>query len=215
MQEKKEVSFVEGSVFQSLLRFSLPVLGALILQAAYGAVDLLVVGWFGDASSISAVGTGSIFMNMATFIITSLAMGSTVLIGQHIGEQRPDKAGDAVGTTIVLFSVLGVVMTVLLEVFAGTIVGILQVPQESVGQSITYIRICSAGILIIIAYNVISGVLRGVGNANLPFLFVGVACVVNIVGDFLLVGVCKMGVAGAAIATISAQLVSVIISLSY
>lgn len=213
MQEKKEVSFVEGSVFQSLLRFSLPVLGALILQAAYGAVDLLVVGWFGDASSISAVGTGSTFMNMATFIITSLAMGSTVLIGQHIGEQRPDKAGDAVGTTIVLFSILGVVMTVLLEVFAGTIVGILQVPQESVGQSITYIRICSAGILIIIAYNVISGVLRGVGNANLPFLFVGVACVVNIIGDFLLVGACKMGVAGAAIATISAQLVSVIISI--
>ena len=92
-ENKKEVSFVEGPIFQSLIRFALPVLGALILQAAYGAVDLLVVGWFGDASSISAVGTGSNFMQMVTLIITSLAMGSTVMIGQHIGEGKPDKAG--------------------------------------------------------------------------------------------------------------------------
>ena len=92
-ENKKEISFVEGPIFQSLIRFALPVLGALILQAAYGAVDLLVVGWFGDASSISAVGTGSSFMQMVTFIITSLAMGSTVMIGQHIGEGKPDKAG--------------------------------------------------------------------------------------------------------------------------
>jgi Na+-driven multidrug efflux pump len=79
-----------------MVNFAVPVLGALILQAAYGAVDLLVVGRFGDASSISAVGTGSSFMQMVTFIITSLAMGSTVVIGQHIGERKPEKAGNAV-----------------------------------------------------------------------------------------------------------------------
>ena len=94
MKEKKEITFTEGSVFQSLVRFAIPVLGALILQAAYGAVDLLVVGRFGNAASISAVGTGSAFMQMVTFIITSLAMGSTVIIGQHIGEQKPEKAGE-------------------------------------------------------------------------------------------------------------------------
>lgn len=213
VDNKKENSFMEGSVFKAMLRFALPVLGALILQAAYGAVDLLVVGRFGDASSISAVGTGSSFMQMVTFVITSLAMGATVTIGQHIGEKRPKDAGDAVGTTVVLFAVLGVVLTVLLEVFAGNIVAILQVPEASVVQTITYLRICSGGILIIIAYNVISGILRGVGNANLPFLFVGIACVVNIVGDLVLVGVLHMDVAGAAIATVAAQFVSVIASL--
>lgn len=196
-----------------MIRFAVPVLGALILQAAYGAVDLLVVGQFGDASSISAAGTGSAFMQMVTFVITSLAMGATVTIGQHIGEKKPKEAGNAVGTTVILFLVLGVVMTVLLEVFAGNIVALLQVPEASVDKAITYIRICSGGILIIIAYNVISGVLRGVGNANLPFIFVGIACVVNIVGDLLLVGVFRMDVAGAAIATVAAQLVSVIASL--
>lgn len=208
----KENSFTEGPVFAAMIRFALPVLGALILQAAYGAVDLLVVGHFGDASSISAVGTGSAFMQMVTFIITSLAMGSTVTIAQHIGEQKPKEAGNAVGTTILLFLIIGIALTVLLEVFAGDIAQLLSVPAEAFEKTVTYIRICSGGILIIIAYNVISGVLRGVGNANLPFLFVGVACVVNMIGDFLFVGVFRMGVAGAALATVLAQGVSVLIS---
>ena len=208
----KENSFLEGSIFKSLMRFAVPVLGALILQAAYGAVDLIVVGWFGDAASISAVGTGSGFMQMVTFIITSLAMGSTVIIGQHIGEQRPEEAGNTVGTTILLFAIIGIVMTAMLELFAGKIVGLLQVPAESVDKTILYLRICSAGILVIIAYNVISGVLRGVGNARLPFLFVGIACIVNMIGDLFFVGTCKMDVAGAALATVLAQFVSVVLS---
>ena len=212
-ENKKEISFVEGPIFQSLIRFALPVLGALILQAAYGAVDLLVVGWFGDASSISAVGTGSNFMQMVTLIITSLAMGSTVMIGQHIGEGKPDKAGKTVGTSIVLFAIIGVVMTVILELFAGPIANILQVPAESFDKTVLYLRICSGGILIIIAYNVISSVLRGIGNANLPLLFVGIACAANIAGDLFFVGVLKLDVAGAALATVLAQLISVIASM--
>lgn len=212
-ETKQELSFIEGPVFGSLIRFALPVLGALVLQAAYGAVDLLVVGQFGDASSISAVGTGSAFMQMVTFAITSLAMGSTVVIGQHIGEKKPKDAGDAIGTTIVLFTVLGIILTILLVIFAGNIVSLLQVPPESVEKTILYIRICSAGIVVIIAYNVISGILRGVGNAKLPFIFVGIACVVNIIGDLLCVGILHMDVAGAALATITAQFVSVILSL--
>lgn len=211
---QKSLSFTEGPIFSSLIRFALPVLGSLILQAAYGAVDLLVVGWFGDAASISAVGTGSSFMQMVTLIITSLAMGTTVTIGQHIGEKKPEEAGNAIGTTILLFAVVGIALTILLEIFAGPLAGILQVPAESFDKTVIYIRICSGGILVIIAYNVISSILRGVGNANLPFLFVGIACVVNIVGDLLLVGVFHMDVAGAAIATVLAQLVSVVVSLA-
>ena len=213
MQKNKENSFIEGSVFTSLVKFALPVLGALILQAAYGAVDLLVVGQFGDPASISAVGTGSAFMQMITFIVTSLAMGSTVIIGQHIGEKKPKESGNAIGTTIVLFVAIGIVLTIILENFAGNLMTILQVPEASYEKAIIYVRICSGGILVIIAYNVISGILRGVGNANLPFLFVGIACVVNILGDLLFVGGFHMDAAGAALATVLAQLVSVIASL--
>lgn len=213
MEQTKENSFLKGSVFQALVRFALPVLGALILQAAYGAVDLLVVGRFGDASGISAVGTGSTFMQMVTFVMTSLAMGATVVIGQHIGEKKQKEAGNAVGTAIVLFLIIGIVLTVILEIFAGDIVRLMQVPEESYEKAVTYVRICSGGVLIIIAYNVISGILRGVGNANLPLLFVGIACIVNIVGDLLFVGAFQLDAAGAAVATILAQLVSVIASL--
>ncbi|MGN0339599.1 MAG: MATE family efflux transporter [Lachnospira sp.] len=210
---KKELSFIEGPVLGAMVRFALPVLGALILQAAYGAVDLLVVGRFGNASSISAVGTGSSLMQMITLVITSLAMGSTVIIGHHIGEGKPKESGNAVGTTIVLFVAIGVILTIILEIFAGNLMSLLQVPEESYKKAITYVRICSGGIIVIIAYNVISGILRGVGNANLPFLFVGIACVVNIIGDLVFVGTFHMDAAGAAIATVLAQLVSVIASL--
>jgi putative MATE family efflux protein len=213
MNKTKEHSFTEGSVAGALIRFAVPVLGALILQAAYGAVDLLIVGRFGDASSISAVGTGSSFMQMVTFIITSLAMGSTVVIGQHIGAGKPKDAGNTVGTSIIMFAVIGIVVTILLELFATNVMRLMQIPDESFEKAVTYVRICSGGILIIIAYNVISGILRGVGNANLPFIFVGIACVVNIVCDLLFVAVFKMDVAGAALATVLAQLVSVIASI--
>ena len=152
-------------------------------------------------------------MQMVTLIITSLAMGSTVMIGQHIGEGKPDKAGKTVGTSIVLFAIIGVVMTVILELFAGPIANILQVPAESFDKTVLYLRICSGGILIIIAYNVISSVLRGIGNANLPLLFVGIACAANIAGDLFFVGVLKLDVAGAALATVLAQLISVIASM--
>lgn len=214
MENQNANSFTEGPIGGSLIRFALPVLGALILQAAYGAVDLLVVGKFGDASGISAVGTGSAFLQMVTFVITSLAMGSTVVIGQHLGEKKPEAAGNAVGTTVILFAVIGAVLTVLLEVFAGNIMSLMQVPEASFEKSVQYVRICSGGILVIIAYNVISGVLRGVGNANLPFLFVGIACIVNIAADLLFVAVFRMDAAGAALATVLAQLVSVVLSLA-
>ena len=146
MESEKKNSFTEGSIFGGLIRFALPVLGALILQAAYGAVDLLVVGRFGDATGISAVGSGSSFMQMITFVITSIAMGSTVVIGQHIGEKKPEEAGDTVGTTIVLFAVIGIAATVLLELFAPGPMKLMQVPEASFPKAVQYVRICSGGI---------------------------------------------------------------------
>lgn len=210
----KDFSFTEGPVASSLVKFALPVLGALILQAAYGAVDLLVVGWFGDASSISAVGTASAFMQLITFVISSLAMGITVVLGHHLGEGRGDLAGEAVGTAVVLFAIIGAMLTAALEFFAWDIVALLRVPAESHAKAVLYLRICCGGLLVIIFYNVVSAVMRGAGNANLPLLFVGVACLVNVAGDLLLTGMLGMDVAGVAIATVFAQLVSVVTSLA-
>lgn len=213
MDEQKN-AFLKGSVFKGLIGFALPVLGALILQAAYGAVDLWVVKQYCSNDCTGAVGTGSNIMHMVTILITALANGATVLIGQHVGERRPDAAGRAVGTSIVLFSAIALLFTAVLEVFAAPFARLMNIREgEALRECVTYVRICAAGIIVITAYNVISGILRGTGNSRLPFLFVGVACVVNIIGDIVLIRYCRMGAAGAAIATVGAQAVSVVISL--
>lgn len=213
MKTKTKVSFTEGSEFQALIRFAGPVLLALILQAAYGAVDLLIIGRY-HPSALGAVGTGSNVMHMITVIICGLATGSTVMIGQHIGEKDRDAAGKAAGTTMVLFAILAAILTLITELAAKEFAMLLNVSEQdgALEECVRYIRICAAGIPVIIAYNVISGILRGAGNAKLPLLFVAVACVVNIVFDLLLVRTFGMGAAGAAIATVLAQGVSVLCS---
>ena len=202
--------FTQGSILKKLSLFMLPVLGALILQAAYGAVDLLVVGQFGSTAGLSAVSTGSQVLNLVTFVVTQLAMGVTVLIARYLGEKRPERIGAVLGGAAVVFTILAAAMFVLLVGFARPIAVLMQAPEEAVGLTASYVRICGGGILFIVAYNLLSAVFRGLGDSRSPLLFVLVACGVNIVGDLVLVAVCKMDAAGAAIATVFAQTVSVV-----
>lgn len=212
MAGKTKATFLEGSILRSIISFMLPVLLALVLQAAYGAVDLIIVGRF-CPESVGAVGTGSSIMHMITVVITGFATGSTVLIGHHIGERDAEKAGDAAGTTVVLFALIALVCTLIAEVFAEAVTHLMHIPEGyAFAECVRYIRICAAGIPVIVAYNVISGILRGTGDARLPLLFVAIACIVNIMGDYILVALCGMGAAGAAIATVLAQGVSVLCS---
>lgn len=211
--EQTENKFTEGKILPEMLKFSIPILGALLLQAMYGAADLMIVGQFGDVTGVSAVGTGSAIMLLVTVIITGLTMGTTVVLGQYLGEGRPEEAGETVGTSILLFTVAAVLLTVFMFAFVNPLAKLLQAPEEAFDKTVQYVLICSAGIIFITAYNVISGIFRGLGNSKLPMVFVAIACVVNIIGDLLLVGVCRLDAAGAAIATITAQAVSVIISL--
>ena len=213
MENKMSGDFTEGKILSPLVRFMLPIVGALFLQAMYGAVDLMVVGLFGDASSLSAVSTGSSIIQMVTMFVSGLTMGTTILIGRHIGENDPKRAGKTVGAAICLFVVVAVVVSVLMFALAMPLTQVMQVPEEAIGQCVSYLQICGAGMIFVTAYNVISGIFRGIGNSKLPLIFVAIACVVNIIGDLLLVGVFHMDVAGAALATIAAQAVSVILSL--
>ncbi len=191
----------------------MPILGAQILQAMYGAVDILVVGWFGTTAGISGVSTGSSIVNLVVFTVTGLAMGITVLIGRYIGERRPEKVGKVIGGAVCFFSVAAVVLAAVMIIFARPFALLMQAPEEAIDLTVTYVRICGGGIFFIIAYNLISSIFRGMGNSRLPLIFVAIACVVNIVGDLFFVAVLGMNVAGAAIATVLAQAVSVILSL--
>lgn len=205
--------FTQGSIPAKLLKFMIPVLGALILQAMYGAVDILIVGWFGTTSGISAVSTGSNVVNMVVFTVTGLAMGITVLIGLYLGQKKEERVGKVIGGAICFFIVVSLVLSAIMLIFARPLAMLMQTPEEALDLTVTYVRICGGGMIFVIAYNIISSIFRGLGNSRLPLIFVCIACVVNVFGDLFFVAVLKMNVAGAALATILAQAVSVILSL--
>ncbi len=206
-------NFTQGKILSPLLRFSLPIFLAMLLQAMYGAVDLAIVGQFGDKAGVSAVSTGSLIMTTVTGIIIGLTMGVTILLAQKIGEKKEQDAGDAVGSSILLFAIVGAVLTIIMVFAARPLTYLMQAPQEAFEGTFKYILICSSGCIIITAYNAVSAVFRGMGNSKAPLLFVLIACGVNIIGDLILVGVFRLGAAGAALATVFAQLISVIFSL--
>ena len=206
----EKADFTQGSIVKKLFWFMVPVLGALILQAAYGAVDLLVVGRFGSTSGLSAVSTGSQVLNLVTFVVTQLAMGITVLIARYLGEKRAEQIGNVLGGAAVVFALISVGLCILLVCFARPISVLMQAPEESLDLTVSYVRICGSGIFFIVAYNLLSAIFRGLGDSKSPLLFVLVACVVNILGDILLVAGLHMDAAGAALATVFAQAVSVV-----
>ena len=202
--------FTQGSILKKLVTFMMPVLGALILQAAYGAVDLLVVGRFGSTSGLSAVSTGSQVLNLVTFVVIQTAMGITVLIARYLGEKKPEQIGSVIGGSAIVFTIISVVLFVVMVGFARPISVLMQAPTEAVDLTATYVRICGAGIFFIVAYNLLSAIFRGLGDSKSPLLFVLVACIINIFGDLALVAGLHMDAAGAAIATVAAQACSVV-----
>ena len=205
-----KADFTQGNILKKLVAFMMPVLGALILQAAYGAVDLLVVGRFGSTSGLSAVSTGSQVLNLVTFVVIQFAMGITVLIARYLGEKRPERIGAVIGGGAVVFTMMSVVLFIAMVGFARPISVLMQAPAEAVDLTASYVRICGAGIFFIVAYNLLSAIFRGLGDSKSPLLFVLVACIVNIIGDLVLVAGLHMDAAGAAIATVTAQALSVV-----
>ncbi|EOS63644.1 MATE family efflux transporter [Oscillibacter sp. 1-3] len=212
---KRNGSFIEGPILNPLLRFTFPVLLALLLQAMYGAVDLMVVGQFGQPADVSAVSTGSQVMHTVTALVTGLSMGATVLLGQKLGEGKPEEGGKVLGSAIALFAAVALVLTAAMLWAASPLARLMQAPAEAFAQTVLYVRICSGGAVFIVAYNVLGAMFRGLGDSNTPLLTVTIACATNIAGDLLLVGPCGLGVAGAALATVLAQAVSVALSLLF
>ena len=209
-----KTDFTQGRILPKLAFFMLPILGALVLQAAYGAVDLLVVGRFGSTSGLSAVSTGSQVLNLVTFVVTQLAMGITVLIARYLGEKRPQYIGQVIGGAAIVFTLLAAALFVVLVFFARLISSLMQAPAEALDLTASYVRICGSGIFFIVAYNMLSALFRGLGDSRSPLIFVLVACIVNVIGDLVLVAGFHLDAAGAAIATVAAQAVSVICAIA-
>ena len=213
--DQKTNSFLSGPILPPLLQFALPLMLSQLLQSFYGGVDLMVVGRYSSTASVSAVATGSQIMQTLTVLITGLTMGVTVLVGKAVGAGDHDRAGRVVAGQIRLFALVAVMLTAVMLLLTPAIVQVMNVPEEAVPETLRYVRICSAGIIFITAYNGISGIFRGLGNSRSPFLFVSIACLVNVVLDLMFVAGLGLNAAGAALATIIAQASSVVFSLAY
>ena len=205
---QREFDLTQGSVPKVLLQFAVPYLLANVLQALYGGADLFVVGLFDDSASIAGVAIGSQVMQTITGIILGLTTGVTVLISIATGARNGKEAASIIGSSIWLFSIIGLSLTLLMTIFHSQITGVMHTPSEAVRDTEHYLLICSIGIPFIMGYNVVCGIFRGLGDSKTPLYFVALACVINILLDFILVGMVHLRAAGAAIATVVSQAVS-------
>lgn len=215
IRKPKEYSFTNGSLLRSMLYFSLPLMLGICLQNLYGAVDLWVVSKFATRADVSAVTIGSQLMNMVTQLIIGFATGVTVLIGQAFGAKDQKTLSRATGSGIVLFGIGSIVVTLVYVFLHGQMTLWMQTPTQAIVPTKQYLLFCAMGIPFIVGYNLVTSILTGLGDAKTPFLFVAVACGINIVLDITLVRYFHLGAMGAAIATTGAQIGSFLFALCF
>ncbi|MCJ7856903.1 MATE family efflux transporter [Lachnospiraceae bacterium NSJ-143] len=211
----REQSLTHGNVFKTLLGFSIPFLITNVFQALYGAADLFMVGRFTDSAGVSAVATGSQIMQTVTGLIVGMTTGGTVMIAQHFGAGRKKDMANTIATAVSIFGFLAIFLTSLIIIFLDFICAAMMVPDESYELTRQYLMICSTGIIFIFGFNTVSSVLRGIGDSKTPFYFIAIACFTNIMADYILVGIFDMGPQGAAVATVTAQALSMIMCFIY
>ena len=212
---KNDNLLTEGNVFRVLLKFSVPFLIANIIQALYGAVDLMVIGWYCAPESVAAVSTGTQVTQIITSMVSGLTLGSTIMVGKYTGMKDEDRTRKTIGTTLSVFAVIAILLTIVMLTFKGPILAALKTPAASLKEANGYVTICFYGIFFICGYNAISAVLRGYGDSRRPMYFVALSCVLNIIGDIMFVKYLGLGVAGTALATVLSQSISMICSIIY
>lgn len=205
----------QGPILTGILWFTLPFLFSNLLQTLYGTVDTLVIGKFGSSSGVSAVACGSQLLSMFTFLAIGLSAGGTVLVSQCIGSRDYRQGARIIGNLILDFTAVSLLLTGIALAFSTVFLSWLNVPAEAMEEAVTYMRICSFGIPLIIGYNIVCALLRAMGDSKSPLIFVAVACIINIIGDVILTGMLRMGVVGVAISTVAAQGIGFLFSLVF
>ena len=205
----------EGSISRQLIRFSWPFLLSTFLQALYNIVDMLIAGWFVGPVGISAINTGGFVTIIITNLIIGLTVGGTILIAQYLGAKQQRELTATIGSMFSIYAIAAVLITVVLLLFSDQILYLMQTPPETMADAHAYLTICVSGTVFIFGYNTVCAMLRGMGDSIRPMVFVAIATVINIGLDFWFVGGLGMRAAGAALATIIAQALSLIISVVY
>jgi len=187
-----ENNVTSGNLLKHIAFFAIPYLLSYFLQTLYGMADLFIVGQFNAVDGITAVSNGSQVMHMLTAILVGLAMGVTVSISHAVGAKKHQLVEKTIGNTITLFACISIISTLLLLIFVKPLVVLLNVPQEAISGTIQYLIISFIGIPFITAYNIISSIYRGLGDSKSPMYIIAIACLLNIVLDYLFIGLFHM-----------------------
>jgi len=208
-------NLTEGSVIKKLAMFALPFMASNIIQSLYIVIDMLIIGNFSGAASMSGVSIGGQITYIITSLVVGLSMGATVLIGQYVGSGEQDSLRKVTATTLTVLPVAAVVLTVIMLIFKESVLTLMQTPPESYAEADRFLTVTVLGLIFIFGYNAFSAILRGMGDSKHPFYFVSAACVVNVALDFLFIAVFKWGAFGAALATVIAQAASMFMCIGY
>ena len=212
---RQQHSLTEGSVAKALVRFALPFFISSVFQVLYGAADVTFMGLYATPGAIAGVSSGGSIMNLITNLFMGITSGGTVLIGQYFGAKRDKDTTAAITSTAFMCLVISIVVMVIQLIFGKALIRALSVPPEAVDECWRYLKICALGNVFIMGYNITSSLLRGLGNSAAPMVFVGIACVMNIVLDYVFVALLNMAAAGAAAATVIAQFFSFAVACLY
>ena len=207
--------FTKGNISRQLIWFSLPFMASNALQVLYSTIDMIIVGKYVGTAGLSAVSQSSQILNFATMVCLGFSNAGQVLISQALGAKKHKEANDVIGTLFSYIAILALVFSTVIFAARGWILDVMNIPEESYSMSMDYLIICGLGLIFTAGYNMVSAVLRGMGDAKRPFLFIGIASAVNLVLDIVFTGMLGWGVAGAAWATIIGQAVSFIFSIYY
>ena len=207
--------FTSGPVLRSLLTFSFPLFLSNLLQALYNLVDMVVVGQAVGAPGLSGISVGGDVLAMLTFIGIGFADAGQVIISMYIGSGLKEKLSRFIGSMASFMFLCAVIISVLFLLLRGEILALLNTPAESWDQAMAYAATCMCGLVFIYGYNVVSAILRGMGDSKRPFLFIAIAAVLNVVLDLVFVLSFGWGSFGAALATVTSQAVSFLTALIY
>ena len=200
-----ENDLTQGSVFKKLWSFTLPLIGANLLQILYGMVDLYIVGRFATTADVSAVSVSTTVLSAFMMFLIGLSVGGTVVVGQRYGAGEKAALSSVAATAFSLAWIVGVALMLIVGAMARPILGWISTPEQALRGATAYMLICALGYIFQSVYNMLAGILRGMGDSKSPLLYVAVATVVNIVSDTVLVAGFGLGAAGTAIATVFAQ----------
>lgn len=208
-------NFTQGNIAKQLLLFTLPFMASNAMQVLYSTIDMVIVGEYVGTPGLSAVSQSSQILNFATMICLGFANAGQVLVSQALGAGKRKELNSIIGTLFSLLVRIALGLSVVFLCGRRLIMQWMNIPMESYAYATDYLIICSTGLIFTAGYNMVSAVLRGMGDSKSPFLFIGIASAVNLVLDILFTGVFDWEVAGAAWATIIGQAVSFLFSIVY